>query len=187
VRRRCAGNACISPLTRLCASAILPPVDNSTWSAGALLPLLRFSRRPVLSGFQLHAISASKTHCSPKLCKPLTHLEATLTRSPVSIDSKGFIVKLTPSESTLTKNGGRGACGRTSPNAHPKSVLEPSSYFAPPITWNFMKFVVPRIPIGVPATIPMTSPLRTRRSWSSRFSATGASPSTFRTSCMFLG
>jgi hypothetical protein len=42
-----------------------------------------------------------------------------------------------------------------------------------------MKFVVPRIPIGVPATIPITSPLRTSRSSSKRFSASAARPSIF--------
>src|SRR5271166_1821029 len=42
-----------------------------------------------------------------------------------------------------------------------------------------MKLVLPRMPMGVPATMPMTSPFLTRRSSRRRFSARSARPSIF--------
>ena len=41
---------------------------------------------------------------------PLTHLNATLTNHPASVDSKQLTTNLNPLESTLTKNRGGGGC-----------------------------------------------------------------------------
>jgi hypothetical protein len=44
----------------------------------------------------------------PQIRLALTHLNATLTNHPTSIDSKQLTTKLNPPESTLTKNIGVG-------------------------------------------------------------------------------
>src|SRR5580704_8471887 len=49
---------------------------------------------------------------SCKYTAPVTHLDATLTKKSVSIDSKEFAEHVSPLSATLTKNRGRGGANR---------------------------------------------------------------------------
>jgi hypothetical protein len=53
---------------------------------------LHFSRRPI----------------SSRILPPLSPLDATLARMPISVDFKGFTGNVSSLDATLTKNGGRG-------------------------------------------------------------------------------
>jgi hypothetical protein len=76
------------------------------------LSLLRIPRRMRILSPPAAGESKGSSPCSrrfsPDFVLSLSLLDATLTRHPISVHSKGLTEKVTPLDATLTKNGGRG-------------------------------------------------------------------------------